>query len=1038
MTRLVQILFHLVLVLMPSLSFAYKAKDEIRRDILINSDWAFNYQPSGILEEKFSSPDFDESRWVAVAVPHTWFTYETTGDIHPFIHSAAERDDAYWWNGWGWYRKHIVFDSLLKGKKIFIEFEAVQKYARVYINGHFLGEHKGGYSGFYFDLTPYVRYGEDNVISVAVSARRDDKFGTIAPATAGNFNTYGGLYRDVHIVIKESIYIPYQGSYLHEGGTFVTTPEVSADSARFNLKTYVKNEAGCPRMITLKSIVTDAEGKRMQIIESTSKIGDGEIFCFEQMSARFDNPHLWSPENPYLYNIYSEVYDECGRLLDTYRTPLGFRYFHWDKEAHTLVLNGKPMHIHGINRHQEYPWLGDAVPRWMAERDVLDMTVNLNVNFQRTAHYPQASFIYDMHDMCGIVTVEEVPNNKNIDFDPTTQEQNVREMVRRDRNHPSIMFWSVGNETSCPADSRWVFEEDKTRIIHERKTEGYGNYVTHHANDLDMENLLRVSIRGWTDTDVRNLEPKNSAEVPKSGQHAGTEEWQHTMARVQDGSIRGRIDGNIVCWLYADHGCDRIYKDAPLKNINYKGWVDLYRFPKYMYRLWQANYCKYPMVYIHPHYWRDKYLGQKKNIRVDSNCPEVELFIGGKRLGIAHPSSANFHTVEFSNVEVTGETITAVARGAGVEVRDSVQMAGPPYAVNVTYFHDDILKADRSGLAVVVADIVDKHGNRVQGFSGTLKWQIAGEGTLVGPETYTSDINYNLNTSGTGYIVTPISNIVRTTGNEGLITVTVSAEGLKEGVVTFASVRPDNISRDGVIQHQLSDEGRCKVLRDTMFAEKVEYLQEMAPIFGPEQIDAESIGEYRTKIKQLVVGHNPDIDVRCVEFKYLIDRLTTYIENTHGELTEDDYNFLARTYNDLRMVSRVIDNRNFHPLYAKKLKTDLSQRILINGELLDIDEIISDIRAVPSLLDIVLVRDPDNSSQIAKVQYGNTTYRYSVVAESLEEVVGLLHPKFRDMDSESRARILETIVEINPDVRYEGGKYFFKFNEAIAIPRKLK
>ncbi|MGM9787246.1 MAG: glycoside hydrolase family 2 protein [Candidatus Cryptobacteroides sp.] len=1011
---------------------------QARSEMLINTDWTFNYLPSGVETPEMASLDFDDSRWQAISVPHTWFTYETTSDIHPFIGSAAERDDAYWWNGWGWYRKRIKFDRQLQGKKIFIEFDAVQKYAKVYVNGEFLGDHKGGYGSFYFDLTPYLRFGEDNVIAVAVSARRDDKFGTIPPATAGNFNVYGGIYRDVRLVVKNQIHIPFQGSYKHEGGTFVTTSAVESGNAVINLKTYVRNGSGASRKITLKSIVVDAAGEVVRTLVSNSIVEDGEIHCFEQKSDPIANPHLWSPEDPYLYHIYSEVYDERGCLLDNYTTPLGFRYFHWDHDAGTLVLNGRSIHIHGINRHQEYPWLGDAMPKWLTERDIMDMASNLNTNFQRTAHYPQDPIVYDMHDRLGIITVEEVPNNKNIEYDRQVQEWNMREMVRRDRNHPSIMFWSVGNETSCAADSRWTFEEDTTRIIHERKTERYGDYVTHHASDLDMENLLRVTVRGWTDTDVKDLEPKNNEAVSKSGQQAGTEEWQHSMARVQDGSIRGRIDGNIVCWLYADHGCDRIYKDAPLKNINYKGWVDMYRYPKYMYYLWQANYATDPMVYIHPHYWQRKYSGRKCTFRVDSNCDVVELFVNGSSIGKAYPSASNFHTVEFKDVEVMEGTLSAVAFRDGKEVRDEVVMAGEPYAVVLNHIQDKNLVADRSGLAVVSADVVDADGNHVQAFSGDLEWRISGPASLVGPEHYSSDIDLGLSSFGTGYVTTPVSNIVRTSDKPGLITVTVTAEGLKPGTLTLKSVKNRKKTIAGVSEIQLKDEGRTKVARDSVFFEKVEYVQEISPIFAPEQFNASSTEEYVRIIRAFVMDRNPGIDVDCIEFGFLMERLGTYLENTAGELTEDDYNFIGKSYNDLRLLSRAIDNRNFHPLYSMQLKKDLSKRVILKGELVDIEKALHQINSIPPLLDIVLVRNPSKSSQVAKVQYGNTTYRYSIVASSIEEVVELLHPGFSGLTEEERVKFLTLVAEVNPSVIYAGDGCGFRYDTPVAIPRKIR
>ncbi|OVE79238.1 glycoside hydrolase, partial [bacterium I07] len=522
-------------------------------------------------------------------------------------------------------------------------------------------------------------------------------------------------------------------------------------------------------------------------------------------------PRLWSPDSPQIYTVYSEVFDNDS-LVDTYKSPAGFRWFRWDYTDDTLILNGRRIHIHGTNRHQEYPWLGDAIPKWIQLMDMNDIRFNLNHNFMRTAHYPNDPFIYDMTDRLGIITVEEVPNIKNIDFGEQIQEQNVREMIRRDRNHPSILFWSVGNESDDAADSRWVWEEDSSRIIHQRKTEKYGNYVTHSHENLDMENLLRVTIRGRNNRDVRALEPSNESYGRNSGQRAGTEEWQHRMARIDGGSIRGRIDKNIVVWLYEDHGLDREYKNAPLLHVNPKGWVDMYRVPKYIYYLWQANYADVPMVYVHPHHWRQRYIGQKKDIQVDCNCDEVELFVGDRSIGRLALADSNFHTVTFKDVMVENSTLTASGIRDDATVGISLEMAGDAERIILSAKPGSI-NADRAGISIINADIVDANGNHVYGATNTITWQVRGPAVLVGPSVYESDIQKNGAAEGTGYIDMPVSNVIRSTNRAGTIIVTVSSPGLQPGTVILTS-EPPPIRRDnGIDEPLLSDSGRLPVRR---------------------------------------------------------------------------------------------------------------------------------------------------------------------------------------------------------------------------------
>ncbi len=166
-----------------------------------------------------------------MALPHTWSTYETTGEVHPFIKTATERDDSYWWYGWGWYRKHFTISSEHRARLVFLEFDGVQKYARILSQWDPGGEHKGGYNSFSLDVTAQVHFGGDNLLARAgFQPRRRSPLRRHSPdRRRGNFDVYGGIYRDVRLVITDRLHVPFQGSAEHEGGTFVTTPAVNGD-----------------------------------------------------------------------------------------------------------------------------------------------------------------------------------------------------------------------------------------------------------------------------------------------------------------------------------------------------------------------------------------------------------------------------------------------------------------------------------------------------------------------------------------------------------------------------------------------------------------------------------------------------------------------------------------------------------------------------------------------------------------------------------------------------------------------------------------
>ena len=883
-------------LLLVSASVALAAPPRVEKTV--NRDWTFQYVPAEQPDLAPAAPGYDDAKWPAVAVPHTWSTYETTRDVHPFIRNPSERDDSYWWYGWGWYRKHFTVGPEHAGRLVFLEFDGVQKYAKVYLNGALVGEHKGGYTSFSLDVTKQVHFGAENVLAVQVSNRRDDPFGVIPPSTAGNFDVYGGIYRDVRLVLTDRLHVPFQGSADHEGGTFVTTPEVGEQRAAVRVRTWVQNDFADARACTLVTTVADADGRPVLTAKVQAKLTPGELHEFDQALGAVERPHLWSPDSPYLYRVTTEV-REGDRLADTFASPLGFRWFSWNREEKRLYLNGRKTLLRGINRHQEFPWLGDAMPKWMHRQDLEDIRRNMGLNFQRTVHYPNDPFVYAECDRLGFMLIEEAPNIKDIAFGRDIQQQHVREMIRRDRNHPSILIWSMGNETNQPADSAWGAAEDPTRLIYLRRSTNGGDHVQMTDKDLSIENLLRCTVRGWYETDDHDFGVETGQ--PDGSQVTGTEAWQHE----KDRNPERLLNDNVVTWLYADHGADREYLNSPLKHINPKGWVDAYRFPKYAYSLWQANFTAKPMAFIHPAAWREKYLGQRKDIIVDSNCDEVELKVNGTSLGQRTPSAANAHVVIFENVEIHRGTLSLEGRQGAARVATSVTMAGAPARLLLRTAQETI-PADRSGIAVLAADIVDAAGVHVYGANPPLTWTLSGPGTLLGPSLYTTDTAKNGAMDGTMYIDAPVANVVRSTATPGTIRVKVSAPGLAPAEVALASVAPAADSVAGLSEPRLADAGRLAVARDpgfktVTFAPKGRKFLE---IRQDADFTAGSRENYREQLERFVRERNPDIDPFSAECRAFIERLTALVAERNGHLVADDYNFNVRALNDAKKPTK--------------------------------------------------------------------------------------------------------------------------------------
>ncbi len=961
---------------------------------IINSQWTFNYFPDEKADKGFESPGFDDSRWTAVSLPHTWSTYETTGEMHPFIRNAAESDSPYWWAGWGWYRKHFTVNKEYAGRKVFIEFEGVQKYCKVWLNGKYLGDHKGGYGSFDFDLTGYMDPGRDNILAVAVNNMQQDEF-KIPPMAAGNFDVYGGIYRDVTLVLKDKLHIPMQGSASHEGGTFVTTPQVSEAQGVVHVQTWVKNDYTEPIKCVLKTYIIDATNIIVQTIVSKDIINPGELHKFDQTGNPVLKPHLWSNEDPYLYKVYSEVIDGKN-ITDNYTSPLGFRWFRWDYKENFLYVNGKKVIIHGGNRHQEYPWVGDAIPKWITAMDYFDMAENMNYNFMRTAHYPNDKLVYELADNFGIAIDEESPSIKNQVFSVEVQEQQMKEMIRRDRNHPSIMFWSMGNETNHAVDSKFAVAEDTTRIItaHHVLEGSAGAYVTHTDENLALDELPRCAIRGWYNKDVKDLEPSD-------GQHSGTEEHQQNMLIAS-----GRLGtGNLCTWLYEDHGADREYLNAPLLHVNPKGYVDSYRVPKYAYYLWQANYYEKPMVFILPHFWRTQYLAQKKEIVVNSNCDTVELKVNGLSKGFRFPDGSNFHSVTFKDIVIEKGTVSAIGLKDGNTVTFEVEMAGRPAKIVLTSSHQKIV-ADRASVAIITSDIVDAEGNHIYGATNTIKWSVSGPASLVGPPVYESDINKHHQMDGTMYTDMPVSNVIRSIGKPGKILVTVSASGLASGTIeiTAEELKPDNTV---IIEPLLENEGRKPVARNIQSVKKLTDVPiEIKETFDEFNIASSGVSDYTEVIRNYILKNNPNLDSASVEFKTLVNLFASQLKNNSGRLAADDYNFSAGHFNLCRLISVSVDRLDLPPLFKTGLKKYYAQSIITQGREMDPAKEVNWFNGIPHGGKVVFVQDERN---IAESKGAIITKE-----SELDKIIGTVHQGFKNFTEEGKERARIYIVKMNP------------------------
>ncbi|MEI8037968.1 MAG: glycoside hydrolase family 2 TIM barrel-domain containing protein [Verrucomicrobiota bacterium] len=405
-----------------------------RLAVNLNREWAFT--PGDV--KGAEAPGFDDRSWSAVGLPHSFsLPYFAGTDFY---------------TGYGWYRKTLSLPDAAQGKRLFLEFDGVFQVAEVFVNGKRVGEHQGGYTGFSFDITAAAMPGK-NVVAVRVNNLWNAR---LAPR-AGEHVFSGGIYRNVRLVATAPLHVAWYG-------TFVTTPQVSKESATVNVKTEIVNDSGAAKVATLRTTVLDAAGQPVSVMESRQAVPPGATFTFDQTSKPIGHPKLWHPDHPELYAVQTTVLDGLD-AADELTSPLAFRWFKWTADQ-GFFLNGEHLYIYGANVHQDHAGWGDAVTDAGFERDV-KMVKDAGFNFIRGSHYPHAPAFAAACDRLGVMLWSEnafwaiggfrpdgywnsgsyPPASEDQPGFEASVKQQLREMIRVHRNHPSIVAWSMGNET---------------------------------------------------------------------------------------------------------------------------------------------------------------------------------------------------------------------------------------------------------------------------------------------------------------------------------------------------------------------------------------------------------------------------------------------------------------------------------------------------------------------------------------------------------------------------------------------------------------
>ncbi|RRN77002.1 glycoside hydrolase family 2 protein, partial [Pseudoxanthomonas sp. SGD-10] len=446
----------------------FSAKSQGRVIADFNKDWRFYLGD----QEQASNLNFNDADWRKLNLPHDWSIEGKFDKNNPAGIGGGALP-----GGIGWYRKKFDVPVTSKGKLLFIEFDGVYRNSEVWINGHYLGKRPNGYIAFSYELTPYIKFGGENVVAVKVDNAKQPN---------SRWYSGSGIYRDVKLLSVNPIHV-------RQWGTFVTTPKVTVKEANVTIEVTVDAPDKLVKPV-IKNIILDAENR---VVASASQKINLQSVAKVKQDLSVANPNLWSDENPYLYKVRTEIHHK-GKLVDAYETPLGIRTFRFD--AHKgFFLNGKPVKIKGVCMHHDFGALGAAFNYRAAERQ-LELLKEMGVNGLRTAHNPPAKALLELCDKMGLIVMDEAFDmwkKKKNDFDyhldwDEWHKKDLQDQILKDRNHPSVFVWSIGNEiqeqwgTGADTLGRVITRELKALVLELDSTRP----ITTANNDINLYNNL--------------------------------------------------------------------------------------------------------------------------------------------------------------------------------------------------------------------------------------------------------------------------------------------------------------------------------------------------------------------------------------------------------------------------------------------------------------------------------------------------------------------------------------------------------------------
>ena len=809
---------------------------ESRERLSFNDGWLFSLADDSLA----ARPEFVDSGWRKLNLPHDWAIEGDFSQDNPSGTGGGALP-----GGVGWYRKTFVAENKDKGKHFRIEFDGVYMNSEVFINGTCLGKRPYGYISFSYDLTPYLKWGEKNVIAVRVDN-----------AEQPNSRWYSGcgIYRNVWLLKIGDVCVA-------EWGTYVTTAKVDGQGASLNLVTTLENTGKENADVTVRSVLKDAEGKEVAQAESPANVVAEKSVEIAQ-KLQVTSPQLWDVEHPYLYSLVTEVM-KGGQCVDRYITPVGIRTFSFDATK-GFVLNGKPTKINGVCMHHDLGCLGAAVNVRAMERQ-LQMLKEMGCNGIRCSHNPPAPEWLDLCDRMGFIVMDEAFDmwrKKKTAYDYSLyfnewHERDLHDFILRDRNHPSVFMWSIGNEvleqwSDAQADTLSLEEAnlilnfghsadmlakegevsvnslltkklaDFVKALDPTRPVTAGCNEPNPANHLFRSGALDIIGYNYHNVNIpdvpRNFPGKpfiitesNSAlmtrgyyRMPSDEMFIWPERWDKPFydatfacssydnchapwGNTHEENLLLTKKNDFISGQYVWTGFDYIGEPTPYgwpARSSYFGIIDLAGFPKDVYYLYQSEWSNKQVLHLFPHWnWT---AGQDVDMWCYYNqADEVELFVNGKSQGVKAKDENHLHVVW--RVKYEPGSVKVVARKNGKVVgEEEIRTAGEPKKIRLTPDRNT-LNADGKDLSFVTVEIVDAEGNLCPLADNLVHFEVEGNlfiaGVDNGSQTSMERFKDNKRKAFNGKCLVVLQN----DGKAGAARLKAVAEGLEDAVVEIVS-----------------------------------------------------------------------------------------------------------------------------------------------------------------------------------------------------------------------------------------------------------